>query len=114
MRKQYRIKDSSEIKTVLNARKKKADGFFSLYVRPNRLSHFRFAVSVGKKYGNAVARNKIKRQVRMVVANHVKRRLGMDIFIIIRPSAAQLSYQSIEKKLKQLINAQKNLRGENS
>ncbi len=114
MRKQYRIKDSNEIKTVLNARRKKADGFFSLYVKPNNLSHFRFAVSVGKKYGNAVARNRIKRQVRMVVANHVKRSMGMDVFIIIRPSASKLSYRSIEKKLKKLLDAQKISRGENS
>jgi len=114
MRKQYRIKDSSEIKTVLNARRKKADGFFTLYVRPNGNSHFRFALSVGKKYGNAVARNRIKRQVRMVVANHVNRSLGMDVFIIIRPSASRLSYQSIETKLTKLFKAQKISRGENS
>ena len=112
MKKKYRIKDSNRIQSILNTRRKKADGFFSVYVSDNTLEHFRYALSVGKKFGNAVERNKVKRRIRMILKDHVDETIPQDVFIIIRPQASKLSFQSIEKKLLKLLNAHKIIRGE--
>lgn len=114
MKKKYRIKDSDRIQAILNARKKKADGFFSVYVRENNVGHFRYALSVGKKFGNAVERNRVKRRIRMVLSDNVDDTEKRDVFIIIRPQASTLSFKSIEKKLLKLLKAHKLLRGEKS
>ncbi|MFW6298291.1 MAG: ribonuclease P protein component [Bacillota bacterium] len=105
MEKKYRIKDSDRIQTILNTRKKKADGFFSVYVATNDANHVRYALSVGKKFGNAVRRNKIKRRIRMILHNNVDKEVPVDVFIIIRPEAKKLSFGTIEKKLIKLIKA---------
>lgn len=112
MKKLYRIKDSDRIQTILDTRNKKADEVFSVYVKQNQFPHFRYALSVGKKFGNAVQRNIIKRQIRMILSEHVDRTAAMDVFIIIRPKASKLTYQSIENKVIKLLKAHKLIRGE--
>lgn len=114
MKKKYRIKDSDRIQAILNTRRKKGDGFFSVYVSENKVGHFRYALSVGKKFGNAVERNQVKRRIRMVLNDYVDETIQRDVFIIIRPQASKLSFKSIEKKLLKLLKAHKLLRGEKS
>ncbi len=112
MKKKYRIKDSSRIQSVLNARRKKADAFFSVYVSENTNGHFRYALSVGKKFGNAVKRNRIKRQIRMVLNDRVDHDASKDVFVIIRPAASKLTFADIDNKLMKLLKAHKLIRGE--
>ena len=67
MKKELRVKKSTEFETIIKKRKSVANREFVLYWNPNDLEHMRIGLSVGKKIGNAVARNKTKRQVRMMV-----------------------------------------------
>ncbi|MFP4077539.1 MAG: ribonuclease P protein component [Candidatus Izemoplasmataceae bacterium] len=112
MEKKYRIKDSKRIQSILNTRRKTYDGCFSVYVDANEVNHIRYALSVGKKFGNAVKRNKVKRRIRMILHTHLEKDTPMDVFIIIRPDAANLTYGSIEKRLIKLLKAHKLIRGE--
>ena len=107
MKKEYRVKKSSEIESIIKLRKSVGNKHFVVYKRENHeQSHFRYAVSVSKKFGNAVKRNRIKRQVREIIAsldvvNHV------DIFIVVKNEAQQLSFTEIRNSLEWLINKQK-------
>ena len=61
MKKKYRIKKYSEIDAVYKKRHVKNDSYFAVYQACDQnAKNFRYAMSIGKKYGNAVQRNLIK------------------------------------------------------
>jgi len=71
-------------------------------------------MSVGKKIGNAVVRNHIKRQIRAIVRN-VNIIPQVDVFIVAKVKIKDLSFQEIEKELCFLFRKQKLLvKGENN
>jgi ribonuclease P protein component len=109
MKKEYRIKKYSEIDAIFKKKQTKSDGYFSIYTaRDDYSQHFRFAISIGKKYGNAVFRNKIKRQIRMIVqANHqliIKQALFV---VVVKPKANTLTFKEIEQSMETLLRKSK-------
>ncbi|QMS84943.1 ribonuclease P protein component [Candidatus Xianfuyuplasma coldseepsis] len=106
MKKEYRVKKGSEIEAIIKHRQSAGNKYFVVYTKKNHeQSHFRFAVSVPKKYGNAVERNKIKRQIREVIAKYGVVDV-VDIFIVVKSTAKGLSFQSITETLTNLIDKQ--------
>lgn len=63
-RRKDRIRHAREFQAVYSARARKARGPLSLHTRPNDLPNHRLGLSVGRPIGNAVRRNRIKRQLR--------------------------------------------------
>ena len=63
-----------------------------------------YGLAVGKKIGNAVTRNKIKRQVRNIITNNFKLFPNYhNYIIIIKKEILNLSYQEMENKLVELL-----------
>ena len=113
MKKEFRVKKSSEIEMIIRTKKSVSNKHFVLYKRENRENtHFRFAVSVSKKYGNAVKRNKIKRQVREIVSK-IDITVTDDLFIVVKPKIPNLSYVELDASLRQLMARQKITRWKN-
>jgi len=114
MNKQYRVKKSNEIKKILKEKKFSSNSYFSVYKRNNpETSHFRYAISVGKKLGNAVIRNKLKRQIRAVINElNIDLNRNTDVFIIAKVKILDISYQEMLKQLEYLFNKQKLIKGE--
>ena len=110
MKKEYRVKKSSEIESIIKKRQSKGNQYFVLYKSENHEnSHFRFAVSVSKKFGNAVKRNKIKRQIREIIS---KKEVidHYDIFVVVKNNANSLHFAEIKKSIDWLISKQNILR----
>ena len=59
-----------------------------IYFRPNGLPYNRFGITAGKKVGNAVTRNKIKRQAYR--ENELLFPLGIDMVFVARRYAAEV------------------------
>lgn len=79
----------------------------SLYIIYNKESNFdfpRFGIAVGKKIGNAVTRNKVKRQVRMIINNNknlFKNR--RDYIIIVKKEVNDVSFSKMNEEFVNLI-----------
>ena len=84
MKKKFRLKKNEDFKRLIDHKAFFVNSTFSLYYAPNNLGYSRFGISVGKKHGNAVARNKIKRQVRMMISQTFIFDKGYDYLIMIR------------------------------
>lgn len=68
MKKAYRVKSEKEFQKVFHNGESIANRQLVLYVYPKpEQVHFRVGLSVGKKMGNAVKRNQIKRYLRQAL-----------------------------------------------
>ena len=68
MRKELRIKKSQEFSSIIQYKRFYSSPVMTLYVKPKALDQNRVGLSVGKKVGNAVIRNKVKRQLRSIIS----------------------------------------------
>lgn len=64
----------------------------------------RYGLSVSKKIGNAVVRNKLKRRLREIIRNFENEKdfKGYDIIFIARKPVVKLDYQSLKKDVEKL------------
>ncbi|MBN2504515.1 MAG: ribonuclease P protein component [Bacilli bacterium] len=103
MEKAYRIKKSTEIEEIVKLKNNVANNYFVVYYRFNDgNTHFRFAVSVPKKYGSAVQRNQMKRRIREIV-----RATGFnnqyDFLVIAKTKSVDLGFIEIKDNLLKLF-----------
>lgn len=103
MKKDYRIKDSREFKQIMNNKIFYADPSFTIYVKKRKEDKARIGISVSKKYGNAVVRNKIKRQIRMMVQKLYDFDENFDTIILVRANYLSNTYETNEKRLEKLL-----------
>lgn len=69
-----------------------------LYTRKNRLQENRLGITTGKKLGNAVTRNRIRRRLREIYRLHEEEfLLGRDLVVVARVRSAFVSYQTLER-----------------
>lgn len=69
---------------------------------PNGLTWSRYGISVSKRVGKAVRRNRVKRRFREILRlTPVKS--GWDMVFIARPTAASTDYASLDKTIKGLL-----------
>ena len=98
-----RIKKHAEFQKVIAASQIKKTCFFVSYYLENDLGYSRFGISVPKKGGNAVIRNKIKRQVRAAIGQSTKYEASVDIVIIIRKNYDVNEFAQVKSEIQQLL-----------
>ena len=100
------IKSSREYTEIINLNKNKRNKYFSIYYRKNNKDN-RYGITVPKKTGTAVIRNKTKTRLTNNIDNNKQVvHNGYDYVIIIRKGILELTYQEMEKEL---LNLMKNI-----
>ena len=82
----------------LYASKGVANSYFVLYARPNRTDRNFVGITVSKKLGHAVVRNRTRRRIREVYRlNEEKFLPGWDIVIVARTKAVDAEFAKLTK-----------------
>lgn len=105
LKKAYRVKKNSEYQDILRTGKSFANRQLVIYYKekPSQ-EHFRIGISVGKKIGNAVIRNKIKRHVRQAILELENDIIDqMDLVIIARNPTVHMNTVEMKKSLTHLL-----------
>ena len=73
-----------------------ANGYLVLYARKNRTDTNRVGITVGKKLGHAVVRNRVRRRLREVYRlNEDKFQPGWDIVVVARTRAIYAEFSQL-------------------
>ena len=103
MKKKNIIKSKLEYTEIIKKCEYIKNNYFIIYYRKNNLTN-RYGISIPKKTGKAVIRNKIKRQLKNIIDNNeFDIQKSYDYVIIIRKRLIELNYQEIEANFINLI-----------
>ena len=99
MKKLEIIKSSREYTEIINTNKCKRNKYFSVYYRKNNDKN-KYGITVPKKTGTAVIRNKIKRRVKNIIDNNKNIvQKNYDYVIIVKKGIIDLTYQELSCEL---------------
>lgn len=104
MKKKYVVKHSRDFENIIQNGKCKKNRSFIIHHKPNDLPFDKYGISVSKKLGNAVFRNKYKRIIRNIVDNYKKSYINNeDYIIILRRGGVEKSFQDLERDFLNLM-----------
>ncbi len=113
MKKKNRVCKNHEFSQIISRRRFAKSQGFVLYYRPSKESEARVGISVGKKLGNAVVRNRVKRQVREMTDRCWSFKEGYDTVLIVRPGFLEHSFsENLSDLEKTKMQAEKRMRKE--
>jgi ribonuclease P protein component len=98
------VRSNIDFNNIINTGKVFKNKYFVIYVSIEKNKTYRFGISVPKKIGNAVTRNKIKRQIKSILDNNIDAFLPLDYIIIARRMILDIEYSEKTKNLIDILN----------
>lgn len=105
MQKKYRLKRRDDFKKVFRVGRSTANREFVVYLLSRKGSGpIRFGMSISKRVGNAVVRNRIKRTVKEICRHWTVDMLSdVDVVIIVRKPVATMNFKQIKSSLRHVF-----------
>ena len=103
MKVKNRIKKGTEFQKVIADGVEIKSHFYKLYFTSNDYGYPRIGISVPTKIGHAVVRNKIKRQIRAIIAQELNFELSFDIVIIVKRNYDTDSFNEVKQDFLELV-----------
>lgn len=103
MNKDYRLKKSFDIEKLIKRRQSVGNSYYAIYFNISSTELPKVAISVSKKLGNAVVRNKEKRIIREIVRNNLELVNNLELLIVEKKISISLSYEQKETELVKLF-----------
>ncbi|MCF0260007.1 MAG: ribonuclease P protein component [Erysipelotrichaceae bacterium] len=104
MKKARRVRQSREFSEIISKKRYVKTQAFVMHFRPVKEERTRLGISVGKRMGNAVVRNRIKRQVRAMIDEVFTFHEPFDAILIVRPGYSHKTYQQLRDELTYIRN----------
>ena len=100
-----RIKASDDFALAIKKGRAQRNQSFVIHYRPNELNYVRVGISVSAKLGDAVVRNRVKRQIRsMCDALIAYNSQSYDVVIVAKANFLDRSYDDNKQSLQELLN----------
>ena len=93
------VKKNTEFNNIMKIGKKYSCDIFYIYVVHNSYNFNRYGISVSKKVGNAVTRNKYKRRIKDIIDDIDINFEGKNIVIISRPKLRFCDFDYIKNSI---------------
>ena len=98
------VKKAKEFNRIIKKRQGITNQYFIINTDQNTDNIPKFGITFVKGIGNAVLRNKLKRQTKAIIDNHKNiYQCSLNYIIIIKKAAVEVSYQELENKLVSLF-----------
>ena len=101
MRKDRNLTRPEDFAALRNHGRSWSDRLIVMVIRPNFLDNNRIGLSVSKKIGKAVVRNRIRRRLREAM-RQINLRGGMDILLIARKESPMADFQTLKSSVNTL------------
>lgn len=102
--KETKIRKNAEFRAVYRRGKSFSNNLLVLYIYKNKKDVNRLGISVSKKVGKSVVRNRIKRLIKECYKlNSGKLKSGYDLVFIARTAISDKNYYEIDKAIKNIF-----------
>ena len=100
MKKNNIVRKNIDFSRIIENNKPYKTNYFNVFFEKNYINDYRFGISVSKKVGNAVIRNKLKRQIKNILDQYKDKIIReYDCIIIVKSNIINLSYLEIKEQL---------------
>ena len=96
------LKKSQDFEKIIKNNKSYKSSYFFIYLQRHENSIYHFGLSVGKKIGNAVRRNKVKRQIKEIISENDYQN-NFDCIIIVRKEINNHTFPEIKEELNRVF-----------
>lgn len=104
MRRYEMVKKHSDFDDIINIGHYKKNKGYIIYNKVNELNYTRWGIAVGKKIGDAHIRNRVKRQVRVIITSNKKLfKNNRDYIIIVKKSVLEMDFDMMNNLLVEII-----------
>ena len=99
------VKKDSDFRKVYKHGKSFANKYLVIYILKNKSDYSRVGISVSKKVGKAITRNRVRRLIKEAYRLNIDEKIkpGYDIVFIARVSSKDATFKDIDKSIKNLV-----------
>ena len=105
MKKNEIVRKKEQFNNIIQNNKQYKTNYFVIYIMKKNEETPKFGIAVGKKIGNAVVRNKLKRQYRVIInKNKFMFPKYNDYIIMIRKASLTARFNEMNETMQNLLN----------
>ena len=107
MRKYQTVKSKQDFNNIIHHGQFIKNKYYIIYSLPNNKTYQRYGIAVSTKLGHAVIRNKLKRQLRVIIQNNKNLfPITKDYIIMIRNTCLDLTFSEMNNEFINLMKEQ--------